>query len=80
MNNKVYVSMTDKSKSNFDDRIKKIVIVCNNLEEAQIVIDNARNKKEMKDINIRLKKPYYPSNFYYVQYKDKIEYPEWFVR
>lgn len=78
-----YVTMTDKFMSGWDlakDKINKLVISCNTFDEALIVAQNAKNRKEMKYINIRGDKPYYPSNRYFVSRHGKSEgdYESWF--
>lgn len=77
-----YVTMTDKFMSGWGSakgKINKLVFVCETMAEAKIVMDNAENRDDQKYINIVSKKPYYPSDRYYVQYKTKEEYPSWYV-
>jgi hypothetical protein len=76
-----YVTMTDKHLSGWGlarDKKNKLIFSCETLNEAQIVSDNAENQGSMKYINICYKKPYYSSASYYVQEKDKEEYPSWY--
>ena len=76
-----YVTMTDTFMSGWGeakDKINKLVFVCDSIEEAQIVKDNAEQRSDQKYINIRAKKPYYSKAAYYVQYKTKAEYPAWY--
>jgi hypothetical protein len=78
-----YVSMTDKCLSGWGlakDKLNKLVIGCDSLEEARIVEDNARNRTDMKNINICTKKPYYNSGKYLVSYHDKSDYDSWFEK
>lgn len=65
MNKKVYVSMTDKFMSGWgmaEGKINKLVIECENIEQANLIFKNAQNRREMKYINICLNKPYYKNN------------------
>ena len=86
MDKKYYVTMTDKFMSGWGmakNKINKLVIVCNTYEEAKVVAENARNRSEMKYINITDKKPYYSSDRYYVSMHGKgckDEYESWFVQ
>ena len=78
---KVYVSMTDTFLSDWgvsDGKINKLIFECNNYEEAAIVLNNAKNRKEMKDIKVHDKMPKYKENKYYVQIKNKNVYPNWY--
>ena len=50
----------------------------NKLKEAKIVEGNAKNRSEMSYVNIASKKPSYNSKKYFVQFKTKEEYPNWF--
>ena len=82
-NNKVYVTMNDKFMSGWgeaENKINKLVIECDTMEEAQIVSDNARERGEMKYINIATKKPSYNTNKYFVSFKTKETYKAWFVK
>ena len=59
-----YVTMTDKFMSGWGKAkgtTNKLVISCNTYDEALIVAQNARSRPEMKYINIRDTKPYYPN-------------------
>jgi hypothetical protein len=49
------------------------------MEQAQIVEDNARNRSEMKHINIRSTKPSYPDYFVSWHGKEQGDYESWFV-
>lgn len=82
-NEKIYVTMTDKFLSGWGmaaGKINKLIFECDTWEEAQIVEENAKNRSEMKDINIATKKPYYTPKKYYAQMKDKNEYPNWYEK
>lgn len=79
----VYVTMTDKFMSGWgyaQGKLNKLVFLCDTMEEALIVEDNARSRSDQKNINICMNKPYYNSNRYYVQYKDKNIYPSWYEK
>lgn len=80
-NKKVYVTMTDSFMSGWgraENKINKLVFICDSRQEAGHVVDYARTRKEMKYINIAYDKPYYNSNRYLVQYKTKKDYPNWY--
>ncbi|MCK5614025.1 hypothetical protein KAR91_69825 [Candidatus Pacearchaeota archaeon] len=79
----VYVAMTDRFMSGWGmagGKINKLIFECKDLEEAEIVEDNARNRTDMIYINIRFKKPYYNPNRYYPQVKTKDTYNSWYVK
>jgi hypothetical protein len=76
-----YVTMTDKHMSGWGmaaGRVNKLVFECGTYEEACIVAQNARNHGSQIYVNINGNKPYYSPNRYYVQYKDRNEYPSWY--
>jgi hypothetical protein len=82
--------MTDSVMSGWGmakDKINKLVFICDNLTEAQVVAANARNRGDQKYINICTNKPKYfiPTKgidynymHYYVQIKTKDTYPTWY--
>jgi hypothetical protein len=77
----VYVTMTDKFMSGWgkaENKINKLIFECENREEANIVMDNAASRGDMKHINMSFKKPYYSSSRYYAQTKTKEEYESWY--
>ena len=77
-----YVTMTDKFMSGWGeakDKINKLVFVCHGYKEAEIVEDNARNRTDMKHINICTTKPYYNKDRYYTQFEDNVDYNSWYV-
>ena len=81
MEEKYYVTMTDKFLSGWgkaENKINKLILVCDNHLEAFTVYNNATNRKDMIYINIHDKKPYYNSKRYYVSWHDKNDYPEWY--
>ena len=78
---KYYVTMTDKFMSGWgkaQSKINKLVIECDNLQEAEIVYRNACNRDEMKYVNILAEKPHYNAARYYVSWADKTDYSAWF--
>ena len=83
MSKKYYVTMTDNYMSGWGrskGRINKLVFVCNNWSETQIVFDNAINRNDQKYVNIRFTTPYYNSKKYYTEFKTKNDYPKWFIK
>ena len=78
-----YVTMTDEFMSGWGKakgKQNKLVFVCETMEEAKIVEQNARNRSEMRWVNIRSTKPYYNKKYNYVQFKTKEDYPNWYVK
>ena len=81
MKNKMYVSMTDTFLSGWglsEGKQNKLIFECDNYQEAMIVLNNAKNRKEMKYIKVHDKMPKYKENKYYVQVKNKNVYPNWY--
>lgn len=84
MNKKWYVSMTDRFMSGWGGaagRIAKFVVVCDSLEEAEIVADNARRRSEMRYVNVCANCPRYDSRRYQTSFltKEKHAYSPWYV-
>lgn len=80
---KYYVSMTDKFMSGWGEargKINKLVFICDSMEEARIVEDNAHNRTEQIYINICINKPYYNKRDYYTQYETKGDYNSWYIK
>ena len=78
---KYYVSTTDTFMSGWgcaDGKINKLIFECDSLKQAEIVADNARNRKDQKSIRIHVSKPYFQSGQYYVQDKTIEEYGAWY--
>jgi len=85
-----YVTMTDKFMSGWGmskNLINKLIFKCDTYEEALKVEKYAQGRSDQKHINICSNKPkYYRStmgkdyeiNNYYVQIKDKNDYPDWY--
>lgn len=70
---KIYVSMTDKFLSGWglaSHKIDKLVIICDDFEQAEIIKKNASMRGDMKNINICLNKPRYNASRYIVSYKN----------
>ena len=80
---KYYVTMTDSFLSGWglaDKKINKLVFECDNMSEAFIVEQNAKNRTDMIYVNIASNKPYYNKEKYYPQYKTKKDYPSWYEK
>ena len=78
---KYWVSMTDKFMSGWgmaDKKINKLVLECDSYDEALIVEQNARNRSEMKYVNICTRKPNYNRDWYYVSEHNKTDYGSWY--
>lgn len=78
-----YVTMTDKFLGGWgraEGKIAKFVYVCDSLEEAGIIEQNAKDRHDQKNINVVIKKPYYNKERYLVQYKTKEVDPKWYVK
>lgn len=83
MDEKWYVSMTDRALSGWGmarGKTNKLVLECSSYEEAEIVEQNARDRSEMKYINICMKKPRYNQNNCYVSWHDKTDYSTWYEK
>lgn len=77
-----YVTMIDKFMSGWGcakGKINRLVIECRDLEDAKIVEENAKNRKEMRRVNIvyRDRPPCYPKATNFVSFKPLGEYPTW---
>ena len=76
-----WVSMTDNFMSGWGhakNKINKLVLSCKNFKEAEIVERNARDRSEMKHINICSKKPYYNKTHYYTSYYNNSDAKTWY--
>ena len=83
MNTIYYVSMTDHAMRGWgraEGKLNKLVFTCDSHEEATIVITNAKERPEMKRINISTNKPHYNNTRYLVQYKAKANGGCWYVK
>ncbi len=77
----VYVSMNDTAMSGWGEaegKTNRVVFICDDLDEAKIVEQNAEARSDMKYININLEKPRYSKQKYLVQWKTKDDYPAWY--
>ena len=66
--NKYYVTMTDKFMSGWgmaDNKINKMIVECETMEQARIIERNAKKRDEMKYINICFTKPCYNKERYF---------------
>ena len=72
-----WVTMTDKLFSRVERTTSKVIVECDTYEEAVIVETNCLNRGDMKYVNIRSTKPYYPDH-YNEYWKTKEDYPSWF--
>jgi hypothetical protein len=80
-----WVTMTDKGMSGWGmakGKVNKLVISCNTWDEALVVEANAKARGEMKHVNIRTTKPYYPGQWYFVSRHGRTEgdYESWFTK
>ncbi len=67
-----YVSMTDKFMSGWGyakDKINKFIIVCDNFKQAEIIERNAKERPEMKYVNICSNKPSLPKKRYLLSFR-----------
>ena len=81
--NKYYVTTTDTFMSGWgcaENKINKLVFICDSYKEALIVKDNAEHRTDQKYINIRSNKPYHLLNNdrYLTQIKTKEDYNCWY--
>ena len=80
---KYYVTMNDKFLSGWgcsQGKINTLIFECDSMEEANIVYDNAKARGDMIYVNICTRKPYKNSKTHYVQWKNKEEYPSWYIK
>ena len=69
---KYYVTMTDKFMSGWGEaagKVNKLVIECENPDQAFLIEKNARKRNEMKYVNFCTTKPSYPSSHYLTSWK-----------
>ena len=60
-----YVTMTDKFMSGWgmaDGKTNKLIIVCDNYQDAETIFRNAKKRDEMKYVSICANKPKYGKN------------------
>lgn len=77
-----YVTMTDKFMSGWGrarGKTNKLVISCNTYDEAETVAANARNRSEMKYVNICENKPRYDDRYFVSWHgREQDDYESWF--
>lgn len=76
-----FVVMTDKFMGGWghsSHKVNKLIFICDSYEQAKIVEKNAKNRNEMKYINITKNKPKYDLRKYLVQEKTVEDYPNWY--
>jgi len=77
-----YVTMNDKFMSNLlsksAGKTNKLIFLARSYQEAKIVADNAKDRDEMKYINITSTKPSFDPKRFYVQRKSKKVYPNFY--
>ena len=72
-----YITATDKSRTTMqrevmkDDRISKIVVVCDIIQEADEIEAKLNNRKDLKYVSWYDKEPYFNSKKYIVSYYNK---------
>lgn len=62
---KFYVTMTDKYLSGWgvsEGKTNKLIIECDTIEQAEQIERAARNRSEMRYVNIRMTKPHYSAH------------------
>lgn len=77
---KFYVTMTDSFMSGWgmaEGKINKLVIECDNLQQAEEIENYAKKRNEMKHISISYDIPKYNSKRYYVSWKTYNDMPGW---
>lgn len=80
-NEEHYVVMTDRYMSGWglaNNKVNKLIFICDSFEQAKIVEANAKNREEMKYINVTKTKPTYDLRNYLVQEKTIEDYPRWY--
>ena len=79
----VYVAMTDTVMSNWGmakDKNNKLIVLCDNMAEAQTVESNMEHRTDMKKITISTTKPKFDPETNYIQEITKEIYPEWYEK
>ncbi|MFJ8531096.1 hypothetical protein [Bacillus sp. NPDC094106] len=80
---KFYVTMTDTFLGGWGEsegKINKLIFECDSYAEAEIVAENAKNRSDMKYVNIVSKKPYFKEAKYFVQVKTKETSGTWYKK
>lgn len=83
MTKKLYVTATDKFMSGWgmaQDKINKVVIECDNYQEAHRIHGKLARREEMIYVNIASNKPYYNKDRYLTTFvtKDDEEKAGWY--
>lgn len=76
-----YVSMTDTALSNWGQsraKVNRLIFECETREEAKTVQRNAESRTDQTDVRFHEEMPTFPDDEYFVQVKNKSEYPRWF--
>jgi len=79
----VYVSMTSSVMSNWGmakGKNNKLIVLCDNMAEAQTVESNMEHRTDMKKITISTTKPKFDPETNYIQEITKEIYPEWYEK
>ena len=79
----VYVSMTDTVMSNWGmakGKDNKLIVLCDNMAEAQTVESNMKYRTDMVNIKICITKPKFDPETDYIQEITKKIYPEWYEK
>ena len=82
-NTKYWVTMTDKFLSGWgmaEGKTNKLVLACDNVKDAEIVMENARARTEMKYINLCINEPRYDARKVLVSNHDKSDYESWYQK
>ena len=58
----------------------RYVYECDSIEKAYIVMENAKSRRDQKEINILTKKPYYNKNTNYVQFRNEESDSPWYEK
>ncbi len=77
----LWVTMTDKFMSGWGrarGRTNKLIFECQDNREANIVVDNAEHRSEMRYINVCCRKPHYSPSRYLAQVKTREDYDSWY--
>ena len=75
----IYVTVTDTFMSGWGEAKGKeniLIFECETEEEADIVYENCKNRNDFEDVGMYFDDyPYFDSEIFYVQHKDRIIYP-----
>ncbi len=83
--NMYFVIMTDTFLSGWgdaDNKINKLIFICNNKNQSEIVKDNAKNRTDMKHIKsyVKIPRKYLNNNKCLTQIKTIDDYPCWYKK